>query len=73
MQQHVTLPPRRGVIVGISGAAGEVNGLRLLEAPRERDIESHPVGLVPHAGLVRRWSGRPETSGAGEKEKSPWP
>src|ERR1700754_1256259 len=42
---HKLLPsaPRRRMIVGISGATGITYGLRLLQALRELDIETHLV------------------------------
>lgn len=43
MQQHVTPAPRRRMIVGISGAAGTIDGLRILQALRLLDIETHLV------------------------------
>jgi 4-hydroxy-3-polyprenylbenzoate decarboxylase len=36
-------PPRRRLIVGISGASGVVLGVRLLELLRELDVESHLI------------------------------
>lgn len=47
MQQHVTPPPRRRMIVGISGATGIVYGLRILEVLRRLDIETHLVMSKP--------------------------
>lgn len=47
MQQHVTPPPRRRMIVGISGATGTIYGLRLLELLRQLDIETHLVMTKP--------------------------
>ncbi|MFG1379600.1 UbiX family flavin prenyltransferase [Xanthobacter autotrophicus ATCC 700551] len=47
MQQHVTPAPRRRMIVGISGATGTIYGLRLLEALRRLDIETHLVMSKP--------------------------
>ncbi|WP_395665880.1 UbiX family flavin prenyltransferase [Methylocella sp.] len=47
MQQHVTPPPRRRMIVGISGATGNIYGLRLLEVLRRLDIETHLVMTKP--------------------------
>ncbi len=47
MQMHVTLPPRRRLIVGISGATGAIYGLRLLEILRLLDIETHLVMTRP--------------------------
>ncbi len=47
MQQHVTPPPRRRMIVGISGATGTIYGLRLLEVLRLMDIETHLVITKP--------------------------
>ncbi len=41
--------PRR-VVVGISGASGAIYGLRLLEALRELEIETHLV--LSHAGAL---------------------
>lgn len=47
MQQHVTPPPRRRMIVGISGATGIIFGLRILEELRRLDIETRLVMSKP--------------------------
>jgi len=47
MQKHVVIPPRRRLIVGISGATGTIYGLRLLEILRLLDIETHLVMTKP--------------------------
>jgi len=47
MQQHVISPPRRRMIVGISGATGTIYGLRILEVLRLLDIETHLVMSKP--------------------------
>jgi 4-hydroxy-3-polyprenylbenzoate decarboxylase len=48
MQAHITVPPpRRRMIVGISGATGTIYGLRLLEVLRLLDIETHLVITKP--------------------------
>lgn len=47
MQQHVTPPSRRRMIVGISGATGTIYGLRILSALRGLDIETHLVMTKP--------------------------
>lgn len=43
MHEPLTVPPRRRMIVGISGATGIVYALHLLEALSRLDIESHLV------------------------------
>jgi 4-hydroxy-3-polyprenylbenzoate decarboxylase len=43
MQKPPYAPPRRRLIVGISGATGVVYGVRLLEMLRQLDIETHLV------------------------------
>ncbi len=43
MQKHLFTPPRRRMIVGISGATGIVYGLRLLEVLGQLGIETHLV------------------------------
>ncbi|MGE4048040.1 MAG: UbiX family flavin prenyltransferase [Acetobacteraceae bacterium] len=47
MQQHVTPPARRRMIVGISGATGTIYGLRLLKVLRRMDVETHLVITKP--------------------------
>jgi flavin prenyltransferase len=43
MHKHLPIPPRRRMIVGISGATGIIYGLRLLQMLKEFDIETHLV------------------------------
>jgi 4-hydroxy-3-polyprenylbenzoate decarboxylase len=43
MHKHLPIPPRRRMIVGISGATGITYGLRLLQMLKEFDIETHLV------------------------------
>lgn len=44
MGAEVSAPPRRRIIVGISGASGAIYGVRLLQALREiADVETHLV------------------------------
>ena len=47
MQQHVTPPPRRRMIVGISGATEIIYGLPILEVLRLLNIETHRVMSKP--------------------------
>lgn len=47
MQHHLTLPPRRRMIVGVSGATGTLYDLRLLEILRDLDVETHLVMSKP--------------------------
>ncbi|MFG1397972.1 hypothetical protein [Roseixanthobacter pseudopolyaromaticivorans] len=47
MQQQVTRPPRRHMIVGTSGATGKIYGLRDMHAGLVRRWSGTPIAGIP--------------------------